>query len=142
MIYYDPVNWEIAAGTRAETKMLNEAAVLPEIADVTLNIEYKSAPDNHSSIALLSNGGRLTGIQTTNDLTMTAWTGWSSSSMNQSGDLGKFGNSGVISTGSASAKITYTINRKNQTITVSCGTEKVSLPFDVSADTLDRKSVV
>ena len=56
--------------------------------------------------------------------------------MNQSGDLGKFGNSGVISTGSASAKITYTINRKNQTITVSCGTEKVSLPFDVSADTL------
>ena len=136
VIYYDPVNWEIAAGTRAETKMLNEAAVLPEIADVTLNIEYKSAPDNHSSIALLSNGGRLTGIQTTNDLTMTAWTGWSSSSMNQSGDLGKFGNSGVISTGSASAKITYTINRKNQTITVSCGTEKVSLPFDVSADTL------
>ncbi len=134
IIYYDPINWEIPAATRNLTKNLDTAVSLPEVSSITLGLEYQSEPEKQSTIALLSNGGKLTGVQCLKDYTITAWTGWTgNSNMNQETDVGKFSESGIVSNGKVT-EVTFTINRKTQTITVSCGTETVSMPFTVSAD--------
>lgn len=139
VMYYSPLNWQIAAGSRSDTKTLDTAVSLQDVSSVTLNIEYLSAPETQSTIALISDGGKLAGVQYHKELTVTAWTGWTGNvNMNQNGDVGLFENSGVIASDcdKTTVKVTFTVNKETQTITASCGTQTVSMPFSVSADKL------
>lgn len=139
VVYYEPIEWAIAAGVRNESKTLGAPVALPENATITLDIEYKAAPETQSTIALLSGSNKVTGVQYLKDgLTLKAWTGWTgNANMNQSGDVGKYTSGGKLAQNVTSAKVVFNIDTKNKTVVVSCGETKTNqMSFTMDFTTL------
>ena len=132
VVYYEPIEWEIAAVTRNDSKILGTPVALPKKANIILDIEYKTAPEIQSTIALLSgtstsnNNTKVTGVQYQSDKTLKAWTGWTGNvAMNQSGDKDAYNNSEEIASNVTSAKVIFEIDTENKKVVASCGETKV-----------------
>ncbi|MDO5396629.1 MAG: hypothetical protein Q4G33_01750 [bacterium] len=142
IIYYDPINWKQDGGTGNRNGSVNlaEPVTLPDISSVTINVNFPTGTEGQSTLVLASNGGNLTGIQYQSTGIIKAWTGWNgNTAFNQSGDVDKFTNSGIIAEGYEKGTvlpITFVIDKVNSSITASCGAYTASLPYTVAAETL------
>ena len=133
VIYYEPIAWAEAAGSRNSTKDLAKAVTLPELSSITLNLSMQE-PEGQRTLFLVTNTGSFVGLQYQKaDGRIVVGTGWSgNSNMNQNGDIDKFTNQETLITGYKSNSpiaVTFTIDKATNTVTVSSGTANVSLPF-------------
>ena len=136
IIYYEPIAWNVANGTRNASVNLASSVSLPEMSSVKLNMQMNYTEGN-SNFAIITSGGKFVGLQLVGD-TLTAWTGWGgNSNMNQSGDVGQFTNSKVLLEGydKSAIDVTFVIDGENKSISVSTGSSTVSLPFVANAGT-------
>lgn len=141
VIYYEPIAWVQANGTRNGSASIASAVTLPKLSAITLNMSLNYT-EGQRTMALTTNAGALVGLQLVGT-TIKAWTGWTgNSAYNQSGDVDKFTNSAVLmddyATGTA-LDFTFTIDTDAKNITVSTAagekTYTVSVPYTINPTT-------
>jgi len=138
VVYFKSLDLVMAGADRGATIQLDSGISLPDISNVVLDIEYKAAPDKQLTVALITDGGRLTGVQYqtaaegVEPKTVKAWTGWTgNSALNQDGDVNKFSAGEVIAENvdNASLNVCFAIDKTAHTITASSGEKTVSLAY-------------
>ncbi|MGN0164014.1 MAG: hypothetical protein ACI4EA_10635, partial [Candidatus Ornithomonoglobus sp.] len=136
--YYEPINWVQPGGTtnRNGSTTFAESIALSGMISVTLNIAFPTGTEDETTLAIMSGNTKFAGLQLTADNTVTAWTGWTgSSNMNQHTDTvidaGAYSNGKAIITDydKSAVDVTFVIDAENKQITVSSGTETVSLSY-------------
>ena len=137
VIYYEPIDWSVSAGSRVDTKNLASAVALSDISSVTLDLTMQE-PEGQRTLFLLTNTDNFVGIQYQKSTgNIVAGTGWSGNKdLNQSGDLDKFTNQQTLISGYTSNtpfEVTFVIDKTTNTVTVSSGSNTVSLPFVATA---------
>ncbi|MCH5212007.1 MAG: hypothetical protein J1G06_03250, partial [Oscillospiraceae bacterium] len=138
IIYYEPIAWNVANGTRNASVNLASSIALPDISSVKLNMQMNYTEGN-SNFALITSSGKFVGLQLTSDGTVKAWTGWSgNSAMNQSGDINQFTNGETLITeyDNKAFDVTFTIDKENKSISVATGSTTISIPIVAEANTL------
>ncbi len=134
VIYYKSLDVVMAGADRGTTIALDSGIALPDTANIVLDVEYKVAPKTQLTVALLTDGGRLTGVQyQTASKSVKAWTGWKgNTALNQWNDVDMFDNGEIIAENvdNSSLKVNFTIDKASHTITVASGENTVLLPYD------------
>lgn len=112
---------------------------LPETFQLTAKLTYVSAADGQKTWALVTDEGRIAGLQITSE-GMTAWTKWTGSKdMNQSTDIGLFKESVKLGTAPEVGKefeVTFVVNTTEKTITVLYGDTMGTMAYDINATKL------
>lgn len=140
VIYYEDVN--SAPASRSGTIPIKNTVTLPAMSKITVDLAMivNSETNSNTNFALVTDGGKLAGLQLGVGGTIKAWTGWTgNSAMNNSSDVDKFTNSDTLTEGytnGTSIKVSFTVDKDSNNITVSYGDKSISLPFTVSANTL------
>ncbi len=151
IIYYEPLNWSQVGGTSNRNSSVNfiNAVTLPDMTNVTLNLKYPNGTDGQSSLALVTDAGKLTGVTLVGDGRVCAWTGWNgNSAMNQYDDIFVGGDESkglrvtelktLIDnyTNGDTITVSFVIDKPNNAITVNCGGVTESLTYSIAPETL------
>lgn len=112
---------------------------LPETFQLTAKLTYVKAADGQKSWALVTDKGRIAGLQITGTA-MKAWTKWTGNKdMNQSDDTDKFGESVNLGPAPAENKefeVTFVFNTTEKTVTVLYGDINGTMSYDIDATKL------
>lgn len=127
------------AGSRNDSISLGSYE-LPTMADITVDLNFEGFGNNagqQKTWALVTDAGRLAGLQILDD-GLYAWTGWTgSSNMNQSSDIGAYTN-GVRLGNAPSGNFTvrFVLDTTTKSIVVLYGDTSQSIPYSINATAL------
>ncbi len=114
---------------------------LPELSEISASFTFEgfgTYAGQQKTWAIVTDAGKLVGIQMTDD-GLVAWTGWTGTdAMNQYSDLGAYSNSAVLASEFPTGAFTvgFVVDTENKAITVSYGDVSASLTYDIDATTI------
>lgn len=139
VIYYEPVNWSVAAGSRVDSMNFDKAVELADVSSISVALKFQrfgNYTDNSRRFVLVSPEGSFVGVQLTSLAgELKAFTGYTgTANMNDSSDTDAFTNSAVLDESyeyDTEIEITFVIDKVNKSVTVSSGDVSVALPLTV-----------